>query len=230
MIMKTLHTIYTSFAKRLAIIFTLLISIGVISVWATEEVMFPNNGSTFNSNWNKTTRTARQTYAASTAAIQLMGQNSGVYGEIYSKNTYTGVSAISVKATTSNSVSLTLYYSTNNSTWTELSSISLTKSSSSYSSKSFTVTGIPSSAVYLKFRTSASSAYIYSVTVTTASGYAVTWDKNGRGDVSDVSKFPTTASSLTLQSLSATGYTNTGWKANVAVKNGSNTIKCGNIN
>ena len=57
------------------------------------------------------------------------------------------------------------------------------------------------------------------------SGYAVTWDKNGRGDVSDVSKFPTTASSLTLQSLSATGYTNTGWKANVDVKNGSNTIK-----
>lgn len=31
--MKTLHTIYTSFAKRVAIIFTLLISIGVTSVW-----------------------------------------------------------------------------------------------------------------------------------------------------------------------------------------------------
>ena len=31
--MKTLYTIYTSFAKRVAIIFTLLISIGVTSVW-----------------------------------------------------------------------------------------------------------------------------------------------------------------------------------------------------
>ena len=31
--MKTLHTIYTSFAKRVAIIFILLISIGVTSVW-----------------------------------------------------------------------------------------------------------------------------------------------------------------------------------------------------
>ena len=229
MIMKTLHTIYTNFAKRLVMSLMVLMTVGVGSVLGAEEVMFPNNGSTFNSSWSKSTRTARQTYAASTAAIQLMGQNSGIYGEIYSNNAYTGISAISVKATASNSVSLTLYYSTNKSTWTELSSISLTKSTSSYSSKSFTVTGIPSSAVYLKFRTSASSAYIYSVTVTTASGYAVTWDKNGRGNVSDVSKFPTTASSLTLQSLSATGYTNTGWKANVDVKNGSTTIIAGTL-
>ena len=35
--MKTLHTIYTSFAKRAAIIFTLLLTLGVTSVWAQEE-------------------------------------------------------------------------------------------------------------------------------------------------------------------------------------------------
>ena len=34
--MKTLHTIYTSFAKRLAIILTLLLTLGVTSVWGTE--------------------------------------------------------------------------------------------------------------------------------------------------------------------------------------------------
>ena len=219
--MKTLYTTYNNFAKRLVMSLMVLMTVGVGSVLGAEEVMFPNNESTFNSSWSKSTRTARQTYAASTAAIQLMGQNSGIYGEIYSNNAYTGISAISVKATASNSVSLTLYYSTDKSTWTELSSISLTKSTSSYSSKSFTVTGIPSSAVYLKFRTSASSAYIYSVTVTTASGYAVTYNNGGRGTAPK----NTTASSVTLSEITATGYTNTGWKANVDVKNGSNTIK-----
>ena len=34
--MKTLHTIYTSFAKRLAIILTLLLTLGVTSVWGAE--------------------------------------------------------------------------------------------------------------------------------------------------------------------------------------------------
>ena len=223
--MKTLHTIYTSFAKRVAIIFTLLLTLGVTSVWGAEEVMFPNNGTTFNSNWEKTSRTARQTYAASTAAIQLMGENGGVYGEIYSKNTYTGISAVSVKATASKSVSLKLYYSTDQSTWTELSSISLTKSTTSYSSKSFTVTGIPSGAVYLKFRSEASSTYIYSVTVTTASGYAVTYNNGGRGTAPS----NTTASSVKLSAITATGYTNTGWTADVAVKNGSTTIKAGDL-
>ena len=36
MIMKTLHTIYTSFAKRVAFILTLLLTLGVTSAWATE--------------------------------------------------------------------------------------------------------------------------------------------------------------------------------------------------
>lgn len=225
MIMKTLHTIYTNFAKRTAIILTLLLTLGATSAWGAEEVMFPDNGNTFNSNWNKTTRTARQAYAESKAAIQLMGENGGVYGEIYSKNTYTGISAVSVKATASNSVSLKLYYSTDQSTWTELSSISLTKSTTSYSSKSFSVTGIPSSAVYLKFRSSASSTYIYSVTVTTASGYAVTYNNGGRG----TAPLNTNASSVTLSAITATGYTNTGWTADVAVKNGSTTISTGEL-
>ena len=38
--MKTLHTIYTSFAKRVAIIFILLISIGVTSVWGADELAY----------------------------------------------------------------------------------------------------------------------------------------------------------------------------------------------
>ena len=36
MIMKTLHAIYTSFAKRTAIILTLLLTLGVTSVWGAE--------------------------------------------------------------------------------------------------------------------------------------------------------------------------------------------------
>ena len=41
MIMKTLHTIYTSFAKRTAIILTLLLTLGVTSAWGQEyETLF----------------------------------------------------------------------------------------------------------------------------------------------------------------------------------------------
>lgn len=39
MIMKTLHTIYTSFAKRTAIILTLLLTLGVTSVWGAEKTV-----------------------------------------------------------------------------------------------------------------------------------------------------------------------------------------------
>ena len=215
--MKTLHTIYTSFAKRTAIILTLLLTLGITSAWGAEEVMYPNNNTTFTSNWNKTTRTQAAKYADDKYAIQLMKLSGGVYGEISSKKTYSNIVGVSVKVTASSSRTLTLYYSIDNSTWTELSSISVSKSTASYSAKSFSVTNIPSGALYLKFRSDDNSVYIYSVTVTTASGYAVTYSNGGHGTAPS----NTTASSVTLSPITATGYTNTGWKANVAVKNTS---------
>ena len=48
--------------------------------------------------------------------------------------------------------------------------------------------------------------------------YAITWNKNGHGTAPTS---PTNASKVTLPDISVTGYTNTGWKANVAVTNAS---------
>lgn len=163
-------------AKHLFVLplFLMLYSFGIGQMWGAEEVMYPSNGSTFNSGWNKTSRTARQTYAASTAAIQLMGESSGTYGEISSKSTYTGITAISVKATASGSKDLILYYSSNGSSWTEVSTKSISKNTSAYDKYDLTITGIPSSAVYIKFRAGSSSVYIYSVTVTTGGSSVAT--------------------------------------------------------
>ncbi len=41
--MKTLHTIYTNFAKRLALILTLLLTLGVTTAWAAEETATLNS-------------------------------------------------------------------------------------------------------------------------------------------------------------------------------------------
>ena len=38
--MKTLHTIYTNFAKRLALVLTLLLTLGVTQVWAADELAY----------------------------------------------------------------------------------------------------------------------------------------------------------------------------------------------
>ena len=43
MIMKTLHTIYTNFAKRIAIVLTLLLTIGVTSVWCETVTFVPSH-------------------------------------------------------------------------------------------------------------------------------------------------------------------------------------------
>ncbi len=48
--------------------------------------------------------------------------------------------------------------------------------------------------------------------------YGITWNKNGHGTAPTS---PTNASKVTLPDISVTGYTNTGWKANVAVTNAS---------
>ena len=159
---------------KLVSVLVILLTVGVGNAWGAEEVMYPSNGSTFNSGWNKTSRTARQTYAASTAAIQLMGESEGTYGEISSKSTYTGITAISVKATASGSKNLILYYSSNGSSWTEVSTMSISKNTSAYDKYDLTITGIPSSAVYVKFRAGSSSVYIYSVTVTTGGSSVAT--------------------------------------------------------
>ena len=67
------------------------------------------------------------------------------------------------------------------------------------------------------------------VTVTyksSAEEYTITWNNSGQGTTPTS---PTTASEVQLPTLTATGYTHTGWKANVAVKNGATTIAAGTL-
>ena len=61
-------------------------------------------------------------------------------------------------------------------------------------------------------------AYIYKIQITYSSGYAVTYNNGGHGTAPS----NTTASAVTFSAITGvTGYTCTGWKANVAVTNTS---------
>lgn len=55
------------------------------------------------------------------------------------------------------------------------------------------------------------------IVITTVTGYAVTYNNGGHGTAPS----STTATAVTLPALTAAGYINTGWKANVAVTNTS---------
>ena len=69
--MKTLHTIYTSFAKRTAIILTLLLTLGVTSAWAAEELAYTI---TFSNSANGATA-----IATSTQATTVIAENARTY-------------------------------------------------------------------------------------------------------------------------------------------------------
>ena len=154
---------------RFAAVFTLVFVLGVGNVWGETYVMYPNNGSTFNSSWTRnSSRTARQAYQnITTYGLQLMGESSGNYGEVTSNSKFTGITAISVSATANGSKNLELYYSANGSSWTNLTQVSITKDQNKYNTYNYTLTGLPSSAIYIKLRASASSIYLYSITITT---------------------------------------------------------------
>ena len=156
-------------------IFSLLAAILFVgTMWGT-DVIYPDAGTTLNSNWDKSSgRVARQT-VNSKVVIQLQKPNSGSYGELFSKGTYSNITGISVNATSNNnkSAQLTLYYSSNGTSWTEVSSETVSGSNSqAYNDYPFTITSLPSTAVYIKFRNtdSSNSVYIYSVDITTGSG------------------------------------------------------------
>ncbi len=158
----------------------MLITLDVVNAWGETYVMYPNNGSTFNSSWSKTSRTGRECYSnITTYGLQLMGESGGTYGEVSSNSTFTGISAISVSATATGSRNLELYYSANGSSWTKLTQVSVSKDQNKYNTYNYTLTGLPSTAIYIKFRAASSSIYIYSITVTTGSTKTLVYNANG---------------------------------------------------
>ena len=154
--------------KHLSLIFFMIIFF-ICNLSATDNTYIMNNSSALPSGWSKSSRTAFVTYASKTS-LQLMGLSGGVEGEVFTTTTFSNVTAISFSGTGSNAIALNLYYSTDNSTWNAVTpSVNVAKNSTSYSTYTFSDLSVLSNkTVYLKFRTSASSAYLYSITITTS--------------------------------------------------------------
>ena len=243
MIMKTLYTTYNNFAKRLVMSLIVLMTVGVGTMLGAEELAYTivfSNGANGNSEIKTTTQAS--TVIASDSRKYVTASPFSAISKAYYGDTKTSIrlgtssaaGALTIALSSDGQVSATKivvscgYWKSEENPTLSINSLASQSISSSEQDLTFNVNKDITS---LSLNTS-KRAYIYSISVYTeasAPTYAVTWDKNGRGDVSDVSKFPTTASSLTLQSLSATGYTNTGWTADVAVKDGSTTFNAGDL-
>ena len=241
--MKTLHTIYTSFAKRVALILTLLLTLGVTSAWAAEELAYTI---TFSNSTNGVTA-----IETSTQATTVIAENARTYvtTKPFSNitNSYYGGSNTDEKSTIrigkSNATgAITIALSENG-------KVSATKvvvncrlynsgKSATLSVNNKTAQNISSSFADLTFEindnisaitlTTSLYAYIKSISVYTATTeeFEITWNNGGHGTAPTS---PTSASSVELPSLTTTGYTHAGWTANVAVKNGSTTISTGEL-
>ena len=82
MIMKTLHTIYTSFAKRLAMSFIVLMTIGVGSIMAADETIDPSKA---------TFASSKHTYSqTSCTVVQSQGNSTSAVNSTYPNRWYKG--------------------------------------------------------------------------------------------------------------------------------------------
>ena len=199
MIMKTLHTIYTNFAKRLALVLTLL-TLGVTTAWAAEETVdfsqqgYGNGnavssytGTGFSVSFTAGTNSNAPKYYSSGSAIRCYGGN---------KFTVTSTSNITKIVITFGSSDGSNAISTNvgiysSGTWSGTSK-----------SIEFTIGG------------SSGNRRIQKLTVTYDSGYTITYNTNGGTAVSS-----TTGTKLPnpLPTTTKTGYTFAGWYTNSAL-------------
>ena len=235
MIMKILHTIYTSFAKRTAIILTLLLTLGVTTAWAAEYSLTPNNVNTGLNNTKYITSLTEFTYNGITwkmnqwnpSNLQIKTNQGTNTNEFHFYNTtafpgkITKVVITFEALTVSNENGFMFIGGTSVQTGTS------NGTSGKWDANNKTITWTPAVsdnftffAFYQNEKVASGTNYLAesdAIVVTYESGYAVTYNNGGRG----TAPLNTTASSVTLSAITATGYTNTGWKANVAVKNTS---------
>ena len=236
--MKTLHTIYTSFAKRLVMSLIVLMIVGVGTVLGAEELAYTivfSNGANGNSEIKTTTQAS--TVIASDSRKYVTTSPFSAISKAYYGDTKTSIrlgassaaGALTIALSSDGQVSATKivvscgYWKSGENPTLSINSLASQSISSSEQDLTFNVNKDITS---LSLNTS-KRAYIYSISVYTeasAPTYAVTWKNGGHGTAPTS---PTSASEVTLPKLSATGYTHTGWKANVDVKNGSTTIIAG---
>ena len=242
--MKTLHTIYTSFAKRLAVVLTFLMTIGAVFAdtytWTLASGDLGSTGSPLSSvKKNNVTWTTGYTWGASNATKYF-----GWDGSDSKKGVQIGAGSSANKCTkavfSTSDISGTITNVTVNGSHASSggasivikvggeivkSSTNFTQTAADYSTGTISKIG----QIEITISNSKDKAfYLKSIKVTytpTPSGYAVTYNNGGRGTAPS----NTTASSVTLSEITATGYTHTGWTANVDVKNGSTTINAGTL-
>ena len=234
--MKTLHTIYTSFAKRLAVVLTFVMTIGAVFAdtytWTLASGDLGSTGSPLSSvKKNNVTWTTGYTWGASNATkffgwdgsdskkgVQIGAGSSAnkCTKAVFSTSDISGtITNVTVNGSHASSGGASIVIKVGGET--VKSSTNFTTTAADYSTGTISKIG----QIEITISNSKDKAfYLKSIKVTytpTPSGYAVTYNNGGRG----TAPLNTTASSVTLSAITATGYTNTGWKANVAVKNTS---------
>lgn len=161
------------FSSAYTFVFTLLLTLTSVMGWGQTFIM--NNSSSLPTGWNKTARSQFVIRYAGQAQLQLYGPSGGVEGEVFTTFTFTNVTGISFNGTGSNAVTLTGLYSTDGIAWTSFGTVNIVKNSSSNSDYSYSdVSDLSGKTIYLKFRSSASSSYLKTITVTTSSSPCTT--------------------------------------------------------
>lgn len=224
MIMKTSHTIYASFAKRTAIILTLLLTLGVTQVWGAlsspSACVFTSSSSTSLSDDNTDV-----TWIASTkpSGFESSGDKRGLQ---WSGSVVNGGLTLSCSSYSSYTITkIEVVWSRNNGAG---ASVSATVGGKSFGSsdtnnakttnRTATFTGSEKGDIVIKATSTATnnSFYIKSITVSyedvASCTYIVQFDSNGgTGTMSDQTFTCDVRKQLTPNSFSRTGHTFAGW-------------------
>lgn len=224
MIMKTLHTIYTNFAKRVALVLSLLLTLGVTQVWGAlsspSACVFTSSNSTSLSDDNTDV-----TWIASTTPSGFES-SSDKRGLQWSGSVVNGGLTLSCSSYSSYTITkIEVVWSRNNSAG---ASVSATVGGKSFGSsdtnnakttnRKATFTGSEKGDIVIKATSTATnnSFYIKSITVTyedvASCKYTVQFKPNGgTGTMSDQTFTCDVEQKLTANSFTKTGHTFAGW-------------------
>lgn len=223
-IMKTILYTIQNFAKRVVMVLTAILMVNptwgnvVFDLTSSTQITSQSESSVVFTNGSATLTITRGKNAQGQDATRVNnympnGATDATHTRVYQYNPITldigsGQIAAVIVQVTSSSGSIG-----------NITGGSWSPTAASTSGSSPTITYTLSSASQIVTITPSGGSRLETVTlVPVSSGYAITWAANGHGDVSGLASSGT---SITLPDISVTGYTNTGWKANVAVTNTS---------
>ena len=195
--MKTLHTIYTNFAKRLALVLALLLTLGVTTAWAAEETVdFSQQGYGNGNEVSSYTGTGFSvSFVAGTNSNAPKYYSSGSAIRCYGGNKFTVTS-------TSNITKIVITFGSSD------GSNAISTNAGTYSSGTWSGT---SKSIEFTIGGSSGNRRIQKLTVTYDSGYTINYNTNGGSTIAS-----TTGTKLPnpLPTPTKTGYTFAGWYTN----------------